>query len=121
MEKPKHWWLGCCSLDCGQCAIYLRTDEELDYWRGKDVDPDLIRCDGCRSGRVGPHWSPDCKILQCCLYERGLQFCAQCADFPCEILRDFAEGVGHHAKAVKTLSKMKEAGVEEWLADHGYS
>ena len=121
MEKSRRWWLACCGLDCGQCSIHLRTNEELDYWQQKSVDLNLIRCDGCRSAREGHHWSPECKILACCLDERGLDFCAQCSDFPCPIIEDFVEGVEHHARAVETLRKMKQTGVEIWLAEHGYS
>ena len=121
MEKSRRWWLACCGLDCGQCSIHLRTNEELDYWQQKGVDLNLIRCDGCRSAREGHHWSPDCKILACCLNERGHDFCAQCPDFLCQILKDFAEGVEHHARAVETLREMKQTGVEIWLAEHGYS
>lgn len=121
MEESRRWWLACCGLDCGQCSIHLRTDEELDYWRQKDVDLDLIRCDGCRSDREGHHWSPDCKVLQCCLYERGLESCAQCPDLPCHILDEWGKSQEHHAEAVLRLIEMKETGIERWLAEHGYS
>ena len=121
MEEARRWWLACCGLECNHCSIHLRTDEVLEYWRQKDVDLNLIRCDGCRSESEGHHWSPDCKILACCVEERGLDLCAQCPDFPCPIIEGFAEGVEHHVSAVETLREMKQTGVERWLAEHGYS
>jgi hypothetical protein len=121
MEESRRWWLACCGLDCGKCSIHLRTEEELSYWRDEGVDLDGIRCDGCRSDRQGRHWAPDCRVLQCCVYEHGLEFCSQCPDLPCEIVDEFAEGYEHHAWAVKRLIEMKEAGVEDWLAEHGYA
>lgn len=116
-NKPKRWWLTPCGLDCGQCTIHRRTKEELDYWRKKKVDPEKIRCDGCRSDRTGRHWSPDCKILHCCVYQRNLEFCAQCPDFPCPMIAEWGKQYDHHGWAVKNLEEMKEKGVEQWLKE----
>jgi hypothetical protein len=120
MDRPNRWWLTPCGLDCSSCSIHLRTEEELDYWRGQNVDLEKIRCDGCRSDRKGDHWSPQCKILICCVDEKGLEFCSQCDEFPCHILEEWIGGMDHHAKAVEKLKEMKEMGTEEWLAKNGY-
>ena len=116
-EKVDRWWLSACGLNCAACSIHLRTEEELDYWRKQNVDLDRIRCDGCRSDRQGLHWSPDCKIVQCCVYERGYEFCAQCPDLPCQILDEWIEGLEHHANAIRRLLEMKETGIEKWFAE----
>lgn len=118
-EKKRRWFVTPCGLDCYQCPIRLRTEEELDYWRQQHVDPDTIRCDGCRSDRQGHHWSPDCNILQCCVYDRGYEFCAECPDFPCTALKNWGEEYEHHARAVERLNEMKTTGVEMWLKAHG--
>lgn len=114
----RRWFLTPCGLDCSDCSIRLRTKEELDYWKKQNVDPDKIRCNGCRSDRNGHHWSADCKILQCCVYERNLEFCAECADFPCSDLDEWAAGYEHHAKAVEILHEMKKMGIDAWLKKH---
>lgn len=119
MKRPKRWFVTPCGLDCSTCPIRLRTKEELDYWREQSVDPDKIRCDGCRSDRTGHHWSPDCKILQCCVYERHLEFCAQCTDFPCSLLEEWIDNYEHHEQAVQRLHDMKETGIDAWLKKHG--
>ena len=116
IEKKGSWWLGACSLDCNRCPIHLRTEEELDYWRKQNADMDKIRCDGCRSDRSGCHWSADCKVLQCCVYERGLRFCSECPDLPCGILEEWAKDLEHHAKAVKNLIRIREMGTDKYLA-----
>lgn len=118
MKGSKRWYLTPCGLDCSCCTIRLRTREELDYWKGQGVDPDKIRCDGCRSDRTGHHWSPDCKILKCCVDERHLEFCAECPDLPCSILEEWAGDIQHHKQAVERLSEMKKAGIDEWLKRH---
>jgi len=118
MEKSRNYYLTPCGLDCAKCSIHLRTEEELDHWRKHNVDLEKIRCDGCRSDRKGSHWSPDCIILQCCVYDKGLEFCAQCSDFPCPALQEWARGYDHHAKAVARLKQMKQQGVEEWIRSY---
>ncbi len=118
MEKSKRWWLSPCCLDCSGCPIHLKTEEKLDYWRKKKVDLEKIRCNGCRSDRKGHHWAPDCKILQCCVYEKGFEFRAECPDLPCEILKKWGKEYEHHAKAVEKLLEMKKKGIEKWLSEN---
>lgn len=119
MEKSRRWWLTPCGLDCTQCSIHLRTEEELEYWRKQNVDPETIRCDGCRSDRKGHHWSPDCEILQCCVYERALEFCAQCPDFLCSKLEEWGKEYEHHARGVEKLKEMRAKGIEAFLSEVG--
>jgi hypothetical protein len=45
----------------------------------------------------------------------------QCPDFPCKVLDKWGQEHEHHAKAVKRLAIMKDAGIEEWLVEHGCS
>ncbi len=118
MSKDRRWFFTPCGLDCHGCPIRLRTDEELDYWRQRNVDTEKIRCDGCRSDRTGNHWAPECKILQCCVYEKALEFCAQCSDFPCGSLKEWGQEYEHHSDAVERLREMRKAGVEEWLRQY---
>jgi hypothetical protein len=115
MQSAKRWFLTPCGLDCSTCTIRLRTKEELAYWEKQHVDPEKIKCDGCRSERSGHHWSPDCKILECCIHERQLEFCAACPDFPCSVLDAWAKAHEHHKKALQRLNAMKKSGIGEWL------
>lgn len=114
-SSERRWFFTPCGLDCYRCPIRLRTEEELNYWAERKVDLEKIRCSGCRSERNENHWSPDCKILECCVYEHGLEFCAQCADFPCQILEDWGKEYEHHARGVIELKRMKRMGVEKWF------
>jgi len=120
-RKQRRWFYTPCGLDCHGCSIRLRAKEELNYWAERNVDLDKIKCSGCRSERNEHHWSPGCQILQCCVYERGLEFCAQCPGFPCQILEDWGREYDHHARAVIELKTMREMGVEEWLKKRGIS
>lgn len=59
-----------CGKDCGSCA------EKNEYG-----------CVGCRDSEDG-YWGSRCEIKQCC-EEKKLEHCGLCADFPCELLREF--------------------------------
>jgi hypothetical protein len=115
MQNRGRWFFAPCGLDCATCTIHLRTTEELEYWRQQNVDPEKIRCDGCRSDRSGHHWSPDCEILQCCVYDRRLEFCSDCPDFTCSKLEQWAKDYEHHAQALEKLRTMRTVGTEEFL------
>jgi len=116
---PRRWYFTPCGLDCYGYSIRLKTEDELKYWAQQNVDLEKIRCDGCRSDRSKNHWSPDCKILECYVYKHKHEFCAQCSDFPCQILEVWAKEYEHHAQAVADLKAMKEMGVEQWLKERG--
>ena len=66
-----------CLLYCGSCRFYMNRD-----------------CQGCESPV-----KPTCTIRNCCR-ERGLTFCAECVDFPCETIRSFR---GIHPKWLEKL------------------
>ena len=118
-NPPRRWYFTPCGLDCYGCSIRLRTEDELKYWVQQKVDLEKIRCDGCRSDRSKNHWSPTCKILECCVYRCKHEFCAQCSDFPCRILEDWGKEYEHHGQAVAHLKAMSEMGLEQWLEERG--
>jgi hypothetical protein len=120
MEQKRRWLLTPCGLDCSGCGIRLRTEEEMAYWKTKNVDLNKIKCNGCRSERNENHWSPDCQILDCCVYKRGYEFCAECDSFPCSIFSDWEAGLEHHKRAIERLSEMKKTGVEKWFSKKSF-
>jgi hypothetical protein len=72
-----------CGVDCGTCDIFLV--------------PSI-------------HWSPDCPLLQCCVDEKHLEHCAQCAQFVCQKLEAFAtDGQARHREAVERLRRIAKS------------
>jgi hypothetical protein len=70
-----------CGLYCGSCRYYL----------GKE-------CQGCGTvDREG------CQLFDCCRKEKGLRFCTECADFPCERLR---KSVGLDVRWLEDMAKI---------------
>ena len=120
MDRIDRKWLSVCGLRCATCTIHLRTEDELAYWRTRNVDPEKIRCNGCRSARDEHHWSNDCEILACCIDMKGHAYCSECSEFPCRMLERWAEGMEHHAQAVARLREMRALGTEAWLRAHNY-
>ncbi|MGC9350128.1 MAG: DUF3795 domain-containing protein [Anaerolineae bacterium] len=54
-----------CGLYCGSCRFYMGGV-----------------CRGCGTAdRAG------CALFDCCRLKRGLRFCTECEEFPCEALR----------------------------------
>lgn len=49
----------------------------------------------------------DCPLRKCCV-ERGIRFCYECDDFPCEPLKRFP-------KRVEELKEIMEMQLENWV------
>jgi len=89
-EETDKWNISICGLNCTKCDIYMAShgDEklrtEIVEWfttkRNKNIKPEQIICEGCRSSS-DDQWSSDCKMMLCAR-KRGLQYCFQCNEFP---------------------------------------
>jgi len=120
------WKISVCGLNCVKCDIYQAhhgnkklRDEILEWFRKKRneiLQPEQIRCEGC-SGSLEVHWSPDCKMMLCAREQR-VQHCFQCEDFPCTKVNEFSsDGTPHHNRTVENSKRMKEIGIEAWIAE----
>ena len=127
MKQSASKKVGICGLYCGTCPAYLahqKNDvEQLErYSQLFGIPVEEIRCDGCLSDRV---FAPcvNCRHgFRQCAREKGVMWCFQCGDFPCQRLMDFRNvhienGVSHHANVVEDLQYMKEHGVEQWVEE----
>ena len=125
-EESENWAIAYCGLNCAKCDIYeaghgneKKRDEILAWFRqerNKILKPEQITCEGCR-GPLNAHWSEDCKMMLCAKNKK-VQYCFQCGEFPCSILNAFAsDGAAHHKKTVESLHRMKQIGVDAWIAE----
>ena len=115
MEK-KNPIIAACGLDCtNECGIYRcpqnsqLLQKHIDWfismgWKEKDIKPESFRCGTC-FGQLAEHWSPECDILAC-VKEKGLRYCSQCGDFPCDRLKKWAKGSPRYENALKRLHVM---------------
>src|SRR5688572_21872001 len=103
MRTTKDPMIAACGISCGDCNLYCATvDEEaaaqLVPWfkqegrlgPGEGAAEVMCRgpyCQGC-TGDPATQWTNDCWIRQCCVEDRGHQFCSECRRFPCDALAD---------------------------------
>ncbi len=92
-----------CGLTCTECEAHhatrtmdqARAAEIAAAWSkqyGAKVTPDGVWCDGCLvEGRKCAHCG-ECEI-RACGRQRGVENCAHCEDYPCEMLGTFFEMV----------------------------
>ena len=117
-----------CGLDCFNCPVYLANeDADLREKVGASlgIDPESAVCPGCRPsggaieflGMTGP-----CKVFRC-IIEKGLDFCCECTDFPCDNLHPYADMAGAvpHNTKVFNLCLIKKMGLEDWAENKAKS
>jgi len=108
-----------CGLFCGACGIYrMYKDQDTERLEqtAREVfhcRPEEIRCEGCR-GPNDCHWSPQCRMLAC-TRERGITFCYECDDFPCQELTSLS--ADQRDASLANLRRLAEVGLETWLAE----
>jgi len=114
--KEKYKMIAACGIICDLCDIRLAPDnpekakEIADRFKkelNKEIKIEDIHCSWCKGDRKN-HWSPDCWILQCCVDKKGLEFCYECDEFPCEKLIEWAKENEGYAKALKRLEEMRK-------------
>ena len=115
-----------CGLYCGACSTYIarkRGDEvalnavakRIAEYRGWTIKPekDLV-CAGCLSSQLAI-FCLRCAIRDCA-FEKGITYCAQCSDFPCQIIIDFNnDGRPHHSEVLANVRRQQEMGIDAWL------
>lgn len=86
--------LACCGIDCAECEAFKATQNDDNDLRAKvaqkwselynaPIKTEHINCDGCREdGRKFYYCENMCAVRKC-VFERGFENCAPCADYPC--------------------------------------
>ncbi len=116
--KTKRELTSPCGLDCFNCQVYSgNITEETKMFMAKHfhLTPEKVPCNGCREQKgCRLHWE-SCDTLDC-VNAKGVEFCFECAEFPCAKLQPAADGAGKypHNMKVYNLGRMKLVGVEQW-------
>lgn len=106
-----------CGLYCGACIILVanqrnEVEKYADKWTMKAED---IRCNGCKT-EVKSVYCQNCDIRKCA-ESKGIEFCFECDEFPCEMLQNFVRDFAHHRPALINLKSIKQNGLDQWLTD----
>ncbi len=105
-----------CGLYCGACAVLIANREENLEEKAQEwnMDPADLRCAGCKSDETSIYCM-DCDIRECA-ENKKVDFCFQCAEYPCERLIGFRnDKYAHHSIILKNLETIKEGGAQRWL------
>jgi len=113
-----------CGLDCFNCAMYRASlDEETRKKVAKAMNLPLekAQCKGCRDeeGTIGfLGMTEPCRAYKCSR-AKGVEFCSDCADFPCDFLHPYADMASQrpHNTKVFNLCLIKKMGVEQWAKE----
>lgn len=109
-----------CGICCGECPVYkAKNDPALrQSLISRGIPADKIPCPGCRLGKGDcPVLSGPCDTYEC-VTARGLEFCFECAEFPCPRFNpaaDRADKLPHNIK-VFNLCYIQRQGLVAWLA-----
>lgn len=110
-----------CGLDCFNCPVYLaRENERLREAIAKNMGIPFEQavCRGCRDEKgtiafIG--MTEPCNVYKC-IEKKGISFCCDCSDFPCDHLHPYADKASErpHNTKVFNLSLIKKMGLESW-------
>ena len=91
----KNQLLSLCGLNCGLCPMFLNKN-----------------CPGCGGGEG----NQSCRIARCSMEHRGVEYCCQCREYPCEkyeYIDDFDSFITHRNRRAD-LEKVRQFGAEAY-------
>ena len=107
-----------CGLFCGACTLYIGTREDPE--RIKDISKRLKteteewECDGCRTDRLCYYCRNVC-YMKPCATEKGIDFCYECEEYPCDEIRKFQEERPHRIELWEAQERIKKVGYSKWF------
>jgi hypothetical protein len=111
-----------CGIDCGVCEMHMCGDNPHlhEYFISKGYPKEKIPCSGCRNvdGKC-PVIGEPCATYSCSK-SKGIDYCYECADFPCAMFNpaaDRAEILPHNLK-VFNLCVVKNRGIDEFIKEY---
>ena len=110
-----------CGLDCFNCPMYLASEnEELRTAISKNIGIPFEKavCKGCRNEKGTIPFlgmTEPCNVYKC-IEKKGLSYCCDCSDFPCDHLHPYADKASllPHNTKVFNLCLIKKMGLEAW-------
>ena len=110
-----------CGLDCFNCPVYLAKDNEklrAALSKNMNIPYEQVSCLGCRNenGTIKfLNMTEPCNVYKC-ITRKGLNFCCDCSDFPCDYLHPYADNASQrpHNTKVFNLCLIKRMGLESW-------
>lgn len=109
-----------CGLFCPSCTLFIGTNQNLAGLKAtaKSLQRPVeeLECHGCRSQKRCFYCQDNCKMAKCAT-EKGIDFCGECAEYPCAELEVFQAEMPHRIELWKSQARIKEVGYEKWYVD----
>ena len=120
-----------CGYCCLSCSAYVKgicKDEAvIEQMRkrgelaGVSSEEVIGHCPGCRPAQGNPHGQGMCRTYECCVNNKGLNFCYECEDFPCLKLAPIAKDaeIRPHNTKIYNLLMLKKLGLDSYIIGSG--
>jgi hypothetical protein len=109
-----------CGLFCPACHVFIATQEDsekLKMMSQRYQRPiEQLQCNGCRSEKRCFFCETMCFMAKCAA-GKGVDFCGECADYPCSGLKEFQALAPHRIELWESHARRKEVGLEAWYAE----
>ena len=113
-----------CGMDCFNCPAYLANDDaslRLAISEKLHLPVESATCGGCRNAKGTIAFLGDdepCDIFRC-TGEKGIPFCHECTDFPCDHFHPYADKATErpHNTKLFNLCLIRKLGVHRWARD----
>jgi len=108
-----------CGIHCGICELYLAGDNPQikAYLISRGIGEDKIPCTGCRANRGHCPIHPGACATYECAGRKGISFCHECPDYPCNRVQpaaDRADILPHNLKPYN-LACIEHQGIDRFL------
>ena len=119
LSIPDKRLVAVCGLFCPSCPIFIGREDKKRLTRLAthfQCTIEDLECEGCRSGKVCKYSCENCKLSKCA-FEKGLDFCGECQDYPCEDLRVFQAAMPNRLELWQAQERIKEVGWKQWYTE----
>ncbi|MBN1121900.1 MAG: DUF3795 domain-containing protein [Anaerolineae bacterium] len=107
-----------CGGFCGACPQFIATESgTVDAFAAQNnKTPGEVICYGCKSD-VLCGWCKICPLKKCA-ESRGLEFCGDCNEYPCDVLQRHIDNPDYpyHSLVPQQMADIRAMGVDAWLA-----
>src|SRR4030067_3206841 len=109
-----------CGLFCPACHVFIGTKEDPERLnvmaKRNQRTVEELQCNGCRSAKRCYYCESNCKMAKCAA-AKGVEFCIECAEYPCGDLRTFQAEMPHRIELWKSQERIKDVGYEKWYTE----
>jgi hypothetical protein len=109
-----------CGLFCPGCSVFIGTREDqarLTVMAERfHLSLEKLQCSGCRSEKRCFYCESKFTMTKCAA-AKGVEFCGECAEYPCTGLKAFQAEMPHRIELWKAQERIKEVGYEKWYGE----